>query len=50
MIESGADSVVVKEILGHSDVSTTMRYVHSDSERKQKAVKLLGNYFNYESI
>ena len=50
MIESGCDIVVVKEILGHSDVSTTMRYTHSDSERKKKAITLLGNYNNYESI
>ena len=33
MIESDCDIVVVKEILGHSDVSTTQLYTHVSKKR-----------------
>jgi integrase len=34
--------VTVKELLGHADVKTTMRYAHTNREAKQKAVARLG--------
>ena len=41
-IESGFDSKSLSEILGHSDVSTTMRcYVHSSIEQKRKYMEAL---------
>ncbi|MFH0702771.1 MAG: site-specific integrase [bacterium] len=41
MVAAGIDLVVVKEILGHSDITTTMRYSHPVPERKLQAVKAL---------
>ena len=41
-IEAGVDIKTLSEILGHSDVKTTLnRYVHSSFELKQKSMKLL---------
>ena len=42
MIEKGVDIITVKEILGHADISTTMRYTHSKLDSKRLAVGLLG--------
>ena len=39
----GADLVTVKELLGHSDVSVTMRYAHTNHDTKKRAVKLLSD-------
>ena len=44
MVESGIDLVVVKDILGHSDIKTTMIYAHPVPERKLKAIKALNDY------
>ncbi len=44
MTEMGIDLAVVQEILGHSDVKTTMRYAHPVPERKLKAIEILNNY------
>jgi integrase len=37
----GADLVTVKELLGHSEISVTMRYAHTNREAKARAVRLL---------
>jgi len=34
--------VTVKELLGHSDIKTTMRYAHTNREAKRRAVARLG--------
>lgn len=44
MVEMGVDLVVVKDILGHSDITTTLRYAHPVPEMKLKAIQLLNNY------
>ncbi len=44
LIEKGVDIVVVKELLGHSSINTTMIYVHSDAERKKNAINVIDNY------
>ncbi len=41
LIEKGADIITVKELLGHSRISSTQRYTHSGDERKRKAVEML---------
>ena len=44
LIEKGIDIVVVKELLGHADIKTTMMYVHSDEERKICAIDVIDSY------
>jgi len=39
----GGDIVTVKELFGHSNISTTMRYALSNNEAKRRAVKRLDN-------
>jgi len=41
LIEKGIDFVTVGELLGHSKISTSLIYSHTDKERKKKAVSLL---------
>ena len=41
MVTEGIDLVTVKEILGHADIKTTMRYAHPTPENKRKAVNAL---------
>lgn len=41
MAQSGAPIIAVKEILGHSSISTTMIYAHTDLEAMRAAVSLL---------
>ena len=39
-IEAGCDYKTLSEILGHADVSTTMRlYVHSDLKKKRECIE-----------
>ena len=41
LTRAGADLVTVKELLGHSAVSVTMRYAHTNRDSKLRAVELL---------
>jgi site-specific recombinase XerD len=42
LTRDGVDIVTVKELLGHSNISTTMRYAHSNDDAKRRAVNRLG--------
>lgn len=44
MVHACIDLVVVKEILGHASIETTMRYAHAVPERKLQAVEALADY------
>jgi integrase len=47
LLERGVDIMTVKELLGHSTVTVTMRYTHSNLDSKVAAVgKLAGNCYN----
>ena len=35
---------IIKEVLAHSDVSTTMRYIHAAKKEVQEAMTLLNSY------
>lgn len=41
LLRKGADVTLVKELLGHKDIKTTMRYIHLDTEDLRGAVNLL---------
>ncbi len=41
LIAQGTDIVTVKELLGHAEIKTTMRYAHTSREAKRGAVKAL---------
>ncbi|NIR87368.1 tyrosine-type recombinase/integrase [Candidatus Bathyarchaeota archaeon] len=49
MAMAGVDLATLKELMGHSHISTTMRYVHPTPEHKQEAVRKLDR-FNVEQI
>jgi site-specific recombinase XerD len=44
LVNSGIDIVTVKELLGHSSISVTMRYAHTNIESKRAAVEKLEGF------
>ena len=51
LLESGCDMKTISEILGHSDISTTMNlYVHIYDESKRDALAKLGNILQQKSV
>jgi integrase len=46
---AGVDLPTLKELMGHSDISTTMRYIHPTPEHKVEALKKLEK-FNGEQV
>ena len=47
---AGVDLATLRELMGHSDISTTMRYVHPTPEHKKLAVEKLEHYNALEVI
>jgi len=46
---AGVDLATLKELMGHSSITTTMRYVHPTPEHKRRAVDKLERY-NIEQV
>lgn len=44
LVNRGVDIVTVKELLGHSSLSVTMRYAHTNLDSKQAAVEKLAGH------
>ena len=45
-VQAGCDLPTLADLLGHSDISTTMRYVHPAKQQKVAAVERLEKYVN----
>jgi len=41
LVMEGVDLVTVKELLGHKQITTTMRYAHLSNEHKRQALERL---------
>jgi integrase len=48
-VMAGVDLATLKELMGHSQISMTMRYVHPTPEHKRQAVQKL-EQFNVEQV
>ncbi len=48
LIRNGVDIRTVQELLGHSEIETTARYLHSDTKTKQSAVEKLNGLFGVQ--
>ena len=48
LIRNGVDVRTVQELLGHADIQTTARYLHSDTRTKQTAVGKLNGLFGVQ--
>jgi site-specific recombinase XerD len=46
---ASVDLPTLKELMGRSDISTTVRYIHPTPEHKQEALKKLER-FNVEQV
>ncbi|MGB7751847.1 MAG: site-specific integrase [Candidatus Acidiferrales bacterium] len=44
LVNSDVDIVTVKELLGHSSISVTMRYAHTNIDSKRTAVEKLDGF------
>lgn len=44
MVQNGVDIFTVKEILGHKDIRSTMRYAHHYPESLRNSIKILDNF------
>jgi integrase len=41
---AGVDLPTVKELMGHKDITMTLRYTHLSSDHKQRAVRALEQF------
>jgi site-specific recombinase XerD len=44
LVDRGVDIVTVQQLLGHSTITVTMRYTHTNLDSKRAAVARLENY------
>ena len=45
LVMNGVDLATVKELLGHRDIRTTLRYAHLAQDHKRNAIGKIGNVF-----
>ena len=45
LLNNGADLMTIKELMGHSDIATTMRYLKLDFRQKREAIDMLSFTF-----
>ena len=50
MVDGGASISAVKEVMGHVDIGTTIRYVHATDEGKRRAMEAAGRRGNEEPV
>ncbi len=50
LVLGGIDIVTVKELLGHADISMTMRYAHPSPESKKRALRTLDRKSDQDSF
>ena len=44
LADAGVDVVKIKELMGHSSIVTTMRYIHATDKGKRGAITVLSEY------
>ena len=44
LVMSGVDLPTVQALMGHKDISMTLRYTHLSSDHKQRAVRALESF------
>ena len=44
LADAGVDVVKIKELMGHSSIVTTMRYIHATDQGKRGAITVLSEY------
>lgn len=47
LLENGTDIITVKEQLGHTDIQTTMRYLHVCNLQRNKSISPLDSLYNF---
>jgi len=47
LVEKGCDFVTISELLGHSKLTTSLIYSHTDKDRKRQAVESLSRFKSY---
>ncbi len=50
LAECNIDLIVIKELLGHSKIETTMRYSHAVPKRKIEAIMILNSYREQKEV
>jgi len=48
LLKAQTDLETIRDLMGHSDISTTAQYLSTDSGRRRKAVESLPNYIGGE--
>ena len=46
---NGVDLATVKELMGHKDIQTTLRYAHLGQDHKREAISRIGKLVSYDT-